>query len=172
MDSSFKGTVQELLTAAYPRTNFEGRYAFFGAAPEDTRSQKKHGYVVHLSAEQTAEGRGFPFEDLQSDRVLTFASKEPINAIEDSLHGPLDTPLRLESSGPVQIPQRDDPIYLRGFNPALVPERFRDPLTREAIKAAALLAVHDSAMAVDQTRPDWITVLAAQQNRFITEVRN
>ncbi|GKQ36565.1 ABC transporter permease [Streptomyces sp. A012304] len=173
VDSSFKGTVQELLAATYPQTDFEGRYAFFGAAPDDSRAHRKHGYVVHLPAEQTGEGRGFPFDDLHPDPARTFASKEPINAIEDTLHGPMDTPLRITFGRPVQLPQRDDTEYLNGFNPILVPHRFRTPLTREAVKAAALLAVKDAAVeaAANRTRPGWLDGLRQQRERFTFEMR-
>uniref|UniRef100_A0AAU2JX82 ABC transporter permease n=1 Tax=Streptomyces sp. NBC_00049 TaxID=2903617 RepID=A0AAU2JX82_9ACTN len=173
VDSSFKGTVQELLSAAYERTDFQGHYAFLGAAPDDPRPERKHGYVVHLRAEQTGEGKGYPFDDLHPDAVWTFASKEPINVIEDSLNGPLDTPLGMTSAGPQQRPQREDPESFRGFNPLLVPERFRDPVTREAIKAAALLAVHDAAgeRAPGQAEPDWLAHRMQERAEFTTAIR-
>ncbi|MFF5338506.1 ABC transporter permease [Streptomyces sp. NPDC013181] len=173
VDSSFKGTVQELIAAAYPQTDFEGRYAFFGAAPDDPNPQRKHGYVVHLAAEETGEGRGWPLDDLHSDPAKTFASKDPINAIEDTLNGPMDTPLRITSGGPLQRTQREDPEYLVGFNPILVPHRYRDPSTREAIKAAALLAVHDAAVeaAAHRTRPGWHESMQQQHERATAEIR-
>ncbi|WP_331718317.1 ABC transporter permease [Streptomyces sp. NBC_00134] len=173
VDSSFKGTVQEMLTAAYERTDFQGRYAFFGAAPGDPRPERKHGYVVHLQAEQTGEGKGFPFEDLHPDAAWTFASKEPINAIEDALNGPMDTPLGMTAGGPVQRPQREDPEAVRGFNPLLMPQRFRDPVTREAVKAAGLLAVHDAAAerAGGQSSPDWLNLRLQERAEFTDSIR-
>ncbi|MFF4330737.1 ABC transporter permease [Streptomyces sp. NPDC001591] len=173
VDSSFKGTVQELLSAAYERTDFQGRYAFLGAAPDDPRPERKHGYVVHLRAEQTGEGKGYPFDDIHPDVAWTFASKEPINVIEDSLNGPLDTPLGITGAGPRQRLQRDDPASFRGFNPLLVPQRFRDPVTREAIKAAALLAVYDAAAerAQGQAAPDWLSRRMQERAEFTTAVR-
>lgn len=173
VDSSFKGTVQELLSAAYERTDFQGRYAFLGAAPDDPRPERKHGYVVHLRAEQTGEGKGYPFDDIHPDVAWTFASKEPINVIEDSLNGPLDTPLGITGAGPRQRLQREDPASFRGFNPLLVPQRFRDPVTREAIKAAALLAVYDAAAerAPGQVAPDWFSDRMQERAEFTTAVR-
>lgn len=173
VDSSFKGTVQELLAASYERTYFQGRYAFFGAAPGDTRPETKQGYVVHLAADQTGEGKGYPFDDLHPDVAWTFASKQPINAIEDALNGPMDTPLGMSAGGPEQRPQRDDPESFRGFNPTLVPEHFRDPLTREAIKAAALLAVYDAAAERSTTQRDaaWLSRRMDERAEFTAEIR-
>jgi hypothetical protein len=147
--------------------------ASFGAAPDDPRPDRKRGYVVHLPAEQTDKGIGSLFDDLHPDPARTFASQDPVNTIEDTLHGPMDTPLTISPSGPVQLPQREDPVSLRGFNPLLVPERFRDPVTREAIKAAALLAVHDAAAATaaNPSPADRHARLMRQRDRAIGEVR-
>ncbi|MFC5724876.1 hypothetical protein ACFP1Z_32485 [Streptomyces gamaensis] len=145
VDSSFKGTVQELLSATYPQTDFQGRYAFFGASPADPHPGTKHGYVIDLPPERTAEGRGLPFDELPDDPALTFASGVALSVIEDTLHGPLDTPLRISALGPEQPLQRSDGEPLMGFNPVVVPGRYRSPAVREAAKAAALLAVFDHA---------------------------
>ncbi|MFD8083448.1 hypothetical protein ACFV4F_17315 [Kitasatospora sp. NPDC059722] len=174
VDSSYKGTVQELLAAAYPRTDFEGRYAFFGAAPDDPNPDRKIGYVVHLKAEQTGEGKGYPFDDLHPNQGWTFASKEPINVIEHTLHSPMDTPRSVTVDGPQQRRQRDIPDALRGFNPSLVPERFRDPLTREAIKAAALVAVYDAAAeraALGPMDATWLAERMRERAQFTDAVR-
>ncbi|MGW2252554.1 hypothetical protein ACWCXH_20490 [Kitasatospora sp. NPDC001660] len=174
VDSSFKGTVQELLSAAYPKTDFEGRYAFFGAAPDDPRPDRKIGYVVHLRAEQTGEGKGYPFDDLHPTPGWTFASKEPVNVIEHTLNSPLDTPRSMAADGPQQRRQRDVPDVLRGFNPMLVPERFRDPLTREAIKAAALRAVYDAAAeraALGPADASWLAERMQERLQFTEAVR-
>ncbi|MFG2669055.1 hypothetical protein ACGFY6_33050 [Streptomyces sp. NPDC048387] len=122
---------------------------------------------MHLRAEQTGEGKGYPFDDIHPDVAWTFASKEPINVIEDSLNGPLDTPLGITGAGPRQRLQRDDPASFRGFNPLLVPQRFRDPVTREAIKAAALLAVYDAAAerAQEVPRPGAIPAARGAERR-------
>lgn len=79
---------------------------------------------------------------------MTFASHESVSAIEDTLHGPLDTPRSIGPDGPEQLGQRADPGHLYGFNPAVVPPRYRDPLVREAVKAAGLLSVYDTAASV------------------------
>ncbi|MGC4941348.1 hypothetical protein [Kribbella sp. DT2] len=48
LDTSFKGTVQELLAAIHPETNFRGKYAFLAESPDDPHPGSKQGYEVHL----------------------------------------------------------------------------------------------------------------------------
>ncbi|MGW5188706.1 hypothetical protein ACWEOO_05595 [Kribbella sp. NPDC004138] len=47
VDTSFKGSAQELLAAVYPETEFVGRYAFHGESPDDPHPGSKKGYEVH-----------------------------------------------------------------------------------------------------------------------------
>lgn len=79
----------------------------------------------------------------------------------------------MTGAGPPQRLQRDDPESFRGFNPLLVPQRFRDPVTREAIKAAALLAVYDAAAerAPGQAEPHWLAHRMQERSEFTTAVR-
>ncbi|WP_371402460.1 hypothetical protein OHA10_31755 [Kribbella sp. NBC_00662] len=67
-DTSFKGTVQELLSAVYPETTFTGRYAFLGESPHDPHPGSKKGYEVHLSAAETRQGR--PLYELPADESM------------------------------------------------------------------------------------------------------
>lgn len=121
VDSSLKGTVQELLAAAYPQSGFIGRYAFYAASPDDPHPGNKHGYAVHLRPEQTHQGKGLAFDVLPRDPGLTFAQGDALSIIEDTLHGPLDTPVRLTGDGPSQGGQRDDP----DTSPVSTPLSFR-----------------------------------------------
>jgi hypothetical protein len=86
VDTSYKGTVQELLTATYPKTSFQGRYAFFGASPHDTHADTKKGYALHLDAGHSEGGR--PVSELPADERLTLSHQDAIGAIEETLHGP------------------------------------------------------------------------------------
>ncbi|TWD83993.1 hypothetical protein FB561_5164 [Kribbella amoyensis] len=70
-DTSFKGTVQELLAAVYPETAFTGRYAFLGESPHDPHPGSKVGYELHLAASETRQGR--PFYVLPAENSKTFA---------------------------------------------------------------------------------------------------
>jgi hypothetical protein len=171
VDSSFKGTVQELLSAAYARTHFQGRYAFYGAAPGDPHPGSKVGYVVNLQdPDLTGEGQGLPFRELPAEPSLTFACNEAIRVIEDTLHGPLGSPTGLTPVGPRQQPQSESGLPLRGLNPALVMSGLRDPRAYEAAKAAALVAVHDAARAAHD-QPSGFKTLSAHRELFTREVR-
>jgi hypothetical protein len=64
---------------------------------------------------------------------------------------------------------------LVGINPVLVAEQYRDPKVREAVKAAAILAVHDSALEAARSRNagrDWKGELQQARERFTDQVRS
>jgi hypothetical protein len=150
VDNSFKGTIQELYSAAYPGVAVHGRYAVHAAHPDDPHPGTKTGYALH----QPAEGRwrGYPLADLPDEPELTLGAAEAVAAIEHTLHGPDTSPTELTDDGPAQQPQRFQVAALRGYNPALIEPAYREPRVREAVKVAALLAVHDTAA---QARPAW-----------------
>ncbi|MBN9739436.1 MULTISPECIES: hypothetical protein [unclassified Pseudonocardia] len=150
VDNSFKGTIQELYSAAYPGVEVHGRYAIHAAHPDDPHPGTKTGYALH----QPARGRwgGYPLAELPDEPELTLGAAEAVAAIEHTLHGPDTSPTELAEDGPVQQPQRFQTAALRGYNPALIEPAYREPRVREAVKVTALLAVHDTAT---QARPHW-----------------
>lgn len=171
IDTSFKGTVQEMLAAHYPATRFTGRYAFFAASPHDPHPGSKQGYAFHRDVDDIWQG--IPIAGLPDDPALTFGCQEAVAVIEETLHGPLTSPTRLGPTGPQQTGQHLDDT-LAGLNPAVVSPDYRDPRVREAIKAAADLAVHDSATAAVASRDagrDWQTELQQAQQRFTHQTR-
>ncbi|MDN5932924.1 MAG: hypothetical protein L0I24_17975, partial [Pseudonocardia sp.] len=148
VDNSFKGTIQELLTAAYPDTTFTGRYALHATHPDDPHPDDPHpdsktGYAFHQPA--GARWRGIPEAQLPTEPELTFGAADALAVIEDTLNGPDSSPRTITGGRPVQHPLRGDPEPLRGLNPALVAPDWHDPAVRAAIKTAALLAVADAA---------------------------
>ncbi|MDN5920538.1 MAG: hypothetical protein L0I76_36480, partial [Pseudonocardia sp.] len=145
VDNSFKGTIQELLTAAYPDTTFTGRYALHSAHPEDPHPGTKVGYAFHQPA--GPRWQGTPEPSLPADPELTLGAGDAVAAIERTLHGPNTSPRAIGPDGPIQQAQRTIADPLRGLNPALVHPSYQDPAVREASKAAALLAVSDTAAA-------------------------
>jgi hypothetical protein len=159
VDNSFKGTIQELYTAAYPDVEVHGRYAIHGTHPDDPHPGNKTGYALHLPAD--TRWRGYPLAELPAEPELTLGAAEAVAAIEHTLHGPDTSPAAIDTTGPVQGPQRRQPAPLRGYNPALITPPYRDARVREAVKVAALLAVHDAAV---QARPRW-TGAPAQQTQ-------
>jgi hypothetical protein len=146
VDTSFKGTVQELLAAAFPDTSFHGRYVFFGASPSDPHPGTKVGYALNLGPDQSNGGK--PITHLPADPSQTFAHQDAIGSIEETLHGPLGSPVRIDSTGPVQQPIQLDPHPTAGINPVHVQPNTNDPVVREGVMHTNLLAVKDYADAI------------------------
>ncbi|GAA1882011.1 ABC transporter permease [Streptantibioticus ferralitis] len=168
VDTSFKGTVQEMLAAAYPQTEFNGRYAFFGASPDDPHPGTKRGYAFHREVDD--RWQGIPLSQIPDEVELTFGANDGISVIENTLNGPYDSPTAITSSGPQQQPLRNESQPLAGLNPARVPEQYRDPVVREAVKTAGLLATHHTAAAVAQ-RGGTPPGLAEARDRLAGQIR-
>ncbi|HWD81272.1 MAG TPA: hypothetical protein VG497_20400, partial [Kribbella sp.] len=149
-DTSFKGTVQELLSAVYPQTTFTGRYAFHGASPDDPHPGSKKGYEVHLTA---TEGRGgLPLYELPAEVSKTFAHQLALNSIEELLDGPMSSPVRIGAAGPEQTGQRHQPALLDGLSRGRISPRLRCLPVREGVKVMNLHAVADLAGDVARVR--------------------
>lgn len=173
VDTSFKGTVQELMSAAYPQTEIQGRYAFLALSPDDPHPEAKKGYVFHQ--EPDAVWQGLPQPYLPEQRSQTFGNQDALGVIEETLHGPMGSPRSVTAQGPQQLPQQLDQQPLVGINPALVAEQYRDPKVREAVKVAAILAVHDSAVEAARMRDagrDWKGELQQARDKFTDQVRS
>jgi hypothetical protein len=173
VDTSFKGTAQELMAAIYPETTFTGRYAFHGASPHDPHPGSKKGYEVHLRADQTRGG--LPLNVLPADRSMTFAHQVAIGTIEETLNGPMTSPARIRASGPEQTVQRNETEALLGLDHGRISPRLRDPRVREGVKVAMLLAVadcaRDSAVLRDRGR-DYRRPLEQGALQYRTDVRS
>jgi hypothetical protein len=143
VDTSYKGTVQELLAAVYPDTEFFGRYAFFAGSPADPHPGTKKGYAVHLEGDAANGGR--PVPEMPGDPRLTYSHQEALAAVEDTLHGPGSSPRRISGGLPEQQLARDDPTPLEGFNPRVVSPRFADPVVRDAVLRIGHRAIEDRA---------------------------
>ncbi len=172
VDTSYKGTVQEMLTAAYPDPEFRGHYAFHGQSPGDPHPDAKKGYLVDLGPE---DGGGRPLTELPGDPGRTFAHQDAIGVVEETLHGTMSSPRRIDEHGPVQQPQRFEPDPLSGLNPVVVAEPFTDPAVREGAKAVSLRAVVDVAEEAAARRAGggpWREELAASAERGRDRVRS
>jgi hypothetical protein len=163
MDSCLKGTVQELLSATYPETEFEGRYMFYDGIASDPHPGTKKGYALHRD-----EGLGGGMFELPEDPELTFAYLGAIRTIENSLQGPLSSPKALDDNGPVQRRLIDEGDRTYGCNPILVDPPYLNAAVREASKVAGLRAVMDAAAAVRDGAP---LDTAAVQRQFTQDVR-
>ncbi|WP_170176170.1 scabin-related ADP-ribosyltransferase [Lentzea flaviverrucosa] len=172
VDTSYKGTVQEMLTAAYPDPRFQGHYAFHGQSPGDPHPDAKKGYLVDLEPE---DGGGKPLRELPDDPGRTFAHQDAIGVIEETLHGTMSSPRRIDESGPVQQPQRFEPDPAAGINPLKVAEPFQDPAVREGAKAMSLRAVVDVAREMAELRAEggaWRDELSARAEHGRDQVRS
>ncbi|GAA1519264.1 hypothetical protein [Kribbella lupini] len=172
LDTSFKGTVQELLAAVYPETTFQGRYAFLAELPDDPHPGSKRGYEVHLRAGETRQGR--PFYELPADESRTFAHVLGINAVEELLDGPRTSPVKIGRHGPVQTAQRKRPDLLLGLSRGRISTRLRSLPVREGVKVVNLWAVSDrarNAATVRESGGDHRAGLEADVHRFRSELR-
>lgn len=172
VDTSYKGTVQEMLTAAYPDPRFQGHYAFHGQSPGDPHPDAKKGYLVDLEPE---DGGGKPLRELSDDPGRTFAHQDAIGVIEETLHGTMSSPRRIDEGGPVQQPQRFEPDLTAGINPLKVAEPFQDPAVREGAKAMSLRAVVDVAREMAELRAEggaWRDELSARAEHGRDQVRS
>ncbi|MCG8919859.1 hypothetical protein L6E12_29225 [Actinokineospora sp. PR83] len=172
VDTSYEGTVQEMLTALYPRPRFEGLYAFHGQDPSDPHPDAKRGYLVDLGPE---DGAGKPLTELPADPARTFAHQDAIGVIEETLHGTMSSPRGIGPDGPVQQPQRFEADPTGGINPLRVAEPSTDPAVREGAKAMSLRAVVDVAEEAAARRAEggpWRAELAARAEHGRDQVRS
>ncbi|GAB2602247.1 hypothetical protein [Kribbella endophytica] len=171
-DTSFKGTVQELLGAVYPNTTFTGRYAIFGESPHDPHPGSKKGYEVHLRAAETRQGK--PFYELPADESKTFAHQLAINAVEELLDGPMATAVRIAAGRPVQTGQRHQPELFLGLSRGRISPRLRSLRVREGVKVVNLYAIADRAnhtAALRDAGRDYRTGLETGVTRYRREIR-
>lgn len=173
VDTSYKGTSQEMLAAAYPATEFTGHYAFFGAHPEDPHPGSKTGYALHRDPDP---GRGFPVASTDLAGSALWAHFDAIAAIEDLHHGALAKPHQWAEGAPEQRGMRTDDLELRDLNPARLAAGFTDPTAREAAHDAALLAVGDVAAGAGRRRrsgdPQWRGELDVAAAGFAEQLRS
>jgi hypothetical protein len=126
VDSSFKGTVQEVLAALYPDIEFRGAYIWHGPSPADPHPATKQGYLQHV----TDGGKGNIWETV---------------AYEYSMRGSLSSPTGYGADGsPIQVPIREDDPYT-GIERRAIASEYRDPTVRDAIMEANRQAAVDYA---------------------------
>lgn len=130
IDTGYKGSIQEMLTASYPNAEFHGLYAFHSAAGSTLSSKK--GFALHLDS--THGFGGVAIRDcVIDDPALTFAHHDAIVAVEELLRGESET---ATMSNP-----------LDGLNPIKVAPQYAERNVRRAT-----LAVHQLAVAAYGTR--------------------
>lgn len=159
VDTGYKGSVQEMLSAAYPRTRFYGHYVFFGESPYDPHPSSKKGYALHLDVERSFGGLAIRGR-LPDDPNLTFSHHEAIIVVEELLQGSHLSPAIISPAGkPLTLRQHHAPQPLEGLNPALIAPEYTDPYLREGVLSLNVTAVsqfaHKIADTATQSEPDW-----------------
>ncbi|MBF6169107.1 hypothetical protein IU486_30850 [Streptomyces gardneri] len=172
VDSGLKGSVQEMLTAAYPAASFFGHYAFFAASAHDPHPGTKRGHALHLDGHHSADGLALQ-GDLPEDPELTFHHHEAIVAIEGMISGSKSSPTGYGTNGrPRARRHRHDERPLDGINPALVAPEHADPYVREAIFAMNVIAIvhyaRTLAPTVTAAGPEWYR--SAEGTRWYKEL--
>lgn len=161
IDTGYKGSVQEMLSAAYPRTRFFGHYVFFGASPHDPHPGSKKGYALHLDTDRSGGGLAVRGR-MPDDPNLTFSHHEAIIVVEELLQGSQLSPTSISPVGkPLTLRQRHTPRPLDGLNPALIAPEYTDPFLREGVLSLNVVAVsqygHDLAQTIGSPELDWTT---------------
>jgi hypothetical protein len=153
-DTSYKGTVQELLAAQYPDVEFRGHYLFLAESPQDPHPGSKTGHVLHVPPD------GTPSAD---DPAAVFTQKDAVLAIEHVLRGARSKAVRFGTDG---IPeQRREAPSRSGIDPADLAPEYRDDNVRIAAMEVAQLAIAQHArQATGQRGPQWRAELAAESD--------
>jgi hypothetical protein len=148
VDSGYKGSIQEMLSAAYPRAQFYGCYVFCSVSPQDPHPHDKQGYAFHLDASSGYGGLGMR-DRVVDDVELTFAHHDAVAAVEELLRGTGADPLITTEGSLVQCASM---APFAGLNPLRVAHEYRDPLLREATLAVMLRSTSQYAREVAWNR--------------------
>jgi hypothetical protein len=128
VDSSYRGTTQEILAAIYRDTRFQGAYIWHGETSGDPHPGTKKGYVQHLTP--GSGGTDHIWETL---------------AYENVLRGGRASPTRFSGGSPWQPPGRTYRPF-EGVNPVGVAPPYQDPVVRDAVLDVNQRAVSDYAV--------------------------
>ncbi|MDO3645672.1 hypothetical protein [Nocardia mangyaensis] len=163
VDSGLKGSIQEMLAAAFPETSFVGHYAFFAASPNDPHPGTKYGYAMHLDGPDSRDGRALRGE-LPGDPTRTFQHHQAIVAIETLISGSKSSPVGFGFHGRPRVRRvRRAGLSHNELGTGDMPLEYADPHVREAILAASIMAIVHFARALAPT-----IRLEAQGNATLT----
>jgi len=152
VDTGYKGSIQEMLAAAFPTAKFHGCYVFCGESPDDPHPGTKKGYALHLHAENSFGGRAIR-DHLLDDPDLTFAHHDAIVAVEELLKG-ADSPASASA-------KPGNESCLAGLNPIRVAHEYTTNSVREAVLAMVLRATSDYAALYAATQGPAIRIARA-----------
>ncbi|WP_433194479.1 hypothetical protein ACQP1G_37875 [Nocardia sp. CA-107356] len=170
VDTSFKGSVQSLLSVTYPDVNFQGKYLAFSEAERDPHAASKQGYLLH----QAVDGTVVSHDDaIPADLAATLSDKDTVLAIEQSLRGPYS---KAERFGPDWTPEQHfEAPPTDQINPLDVSPDYLENNARLAVMDANQMAVGDYAREIAQRRSagqDVRAELAAAAEAGLRQVRS
>ncbi|ATL66688.1 hypothetical protein [Nocardia terpenica] len=140
VDTSFRGTVQELIQAAYPNTRCEGHYLIFGEAERDPHPHTKTGHLLHQSADGTVVSHD---PAVPAELAPQLSDKDTVLAIEQTLRGPWSKAERF-GSGAIPEQHLESPPLDQIAPPRVAPE-YQGATVRLAVMDANQHAVADCA---------------------------
>ncbi|MEU2103468.1 hypothetical protein [Nocardia sp. NPDC019255] len=164
IDSSFKGTVQELLSATYPHAEFRGRYLMYAESADDPHPGSKTGYALHHPADATRD---------PDDLAQFFLEKDAVLAIEQILRGPWSKAVRFGADD-VPIQTLEAPATDQ-INPLDIAPEYLEENVRLAVMDINQHAVADYAESIAAVRRDggdWRGELIDKSEAFMREVRS
>ncbi|MQY29375.1 hypothetical protein [Nocardia aurantia] len=163
IDTSYRGTVQELLSAQYPDVHFEGHYLFHAESPDDPHPGSKTGHLLHISADGTRTTDEF---------ATVFSRKDEVLTIEHMLRGPLSKAVRFDDLG---RPEQRLEAPVAGLDPAATAPIYRSEAVRLAALDIAQIAVAQHSRQVADSRAaglPWRPDLSAAAARAAGQVRS
>ncbi|MFI6044242.1 hypothetical protein ACIA8C_21605 [Nocardia sp. NPDC051321] len=173
VDTSFKGTVQNLLTATYPGADFHGKYLFYDQSSTDPNAGQKTAFALHRDPEGTiTDPRAEANQPggTGANPLEIFVEKDPVLAIEQILRGSLSKAVHVENGVPDQHPESPP---LEEINPLEVAEKYLDEPVRLAVMDINQLAVADFAATVAVARREggpWRADLDAKAKEFVNKL--
>ncbi|WP_043732478.1 hypothetical protein [Nocardia asiatica] len=172
VDTGLKGSIQEMLAAAYPQTRFFGHYAFYAESPADPHPRSKKGYALHLDVEHGSDGNAIR-DGLPTDPGQTFLHHQAIVAVEGAVQGSHLSPSSYGLNGkPLLTRQRHDASNLSGARLSLVDIQPADPQLREGIRSITVVGICQHARTLllhaSAAGPSWIT--GAQTSRWYVDL--
>ncbi|MFX0574562.1 hypothetical protein [Nocardia nepalensis] len=147
VDTSFKGSVQSLLSVTYPEVNFHGKYLAFRQAERDPHAASKQGYLLHEAPDGTVVSHDAA---IPADLAATLSDKDTVLAIEQSLRGPYSKAERFSPDGTPEQHFQTPPT--EQINPLDVSPDYLETNTRLAVMDANQMAVGDYAREIAQRR--------------------
>lgn len=165
VDTSHQGSIQEMLKALFPDIKFKGCYLFHGQSPKDPHPGTKKGYGLNLLVGKQVIPQ--PVGNLTIPEVDVFKDPAVVRMVEETLHGRLGSPGRIEGNRPVQA--REELMH-PSFASLDLPPAYWHQDVRNLIQDATLLSLNGYAGTVAglrDGRANWKAYVDEGAERFV-----